>query len=164
MENFGLDSLWQSLFPSAMAATGVPPPATPSSAPLQLTVNPLNPVTLAGGAGGNPDAASGAAPDVGASLEPAQSVGSPLSLAPPYPGSTGSPTPAPRGAGLADALKGVKIPPPPEAQKVSTPHGPPAPRTPIQSGELLQLLTALQLAGQRNQQQIPMGLGQALRG
>jgi hypothetical protein len=60
-----------------------------------------------------------------------------------------------------DALKGVKAPPNPEVQKISTPAAP-RPTTAIKGGDLMALLTALNAAPGAGGIKLPSTLGQAL--
>lgn len=65
---------------------------------------------------------------------------------------------------LTDVLRGVQVPKPPEAQKVSTPAAPKP--TPLPQGALLQLLMSMSQGAQSRDPtlHLPSTLGQALQG
>jgi hypothetical protein len=111
---------------------------------------------------------SGGTPGLGDSLNPAT---------PPAGGGVPLPTPRPQGAndpnamaqapdkaaGFLKALQGVKAPPAPTPQKVSTPSAPLGHATSaIKGGNLIALLTAL--GGQVPTTRVPLSLGPALGG
>lgn len=147
--------------PQTLAGATVPPPPAPG-APAEVpgVPTPTNPMTRA------PEpymTEPYQAPTVGSVLEPV-----PL----PTPRPANAPTAPTDASGakksgtdaLLQSLRGVQMPKPPEAQKVSTPHAPAL--RPIQSGGLAELMASLGVGPQQAFPglKLPSTLGAALGG
>lgn len=149
--------------PAAAAAGGVPP--MPQFGLPNPGVGSLFDPT----GGMTPADYGGPSPSVGGAVPPPPS---PEAMGGPYGGSPATnPNLQPVGPGappagtmadkLSQALRGMSVPKPPDAQKVATPHAP-IPHGQIKSGELMALLEMLRgggLAGQGGLRSLGQGLG-----
>lgn len=140
---------------------GAPPGITPgvTTGPLPMPATPGVPYTSGApslGAALTPPAAPPLPTPAAVPTEPP--AGPPMSIAPPAAAAAGQN----RGTGLADVLRGVVAPKPPDVQKVGTPSLP-APRA-VPPPKLLDLLRLYGLGGGAQPGQRPLTLGQALGG
>lgn len=156
---------------SAFASQGIKPDqfmADPNTAANAAGIAPGATATGAGGSGANPwDPTPVDMPGGPATTLPAQPSTAP-SANPQAADANAAATPTdknaaqkPFGDRLAETLKGVKAPPSPTPQKVSSPSAPTSNPTGVKGGNLLQLLAMM--APQASQVAVPLSLSRSIR-